>query len=95
MDRIQAGKDSAWDGGRIVLHVTKRDGNSLEGIQIINTASNGLKTTITADTGTVSTGSLTNASDSSCVKITLQNMKGQATAGQRLTAKEFILVLHE
>jgi hypothetical protein len=40
-----------------VLHITKRDGSSIEGIHIVINQHNGKKTTITADTGTVLPGS--------------------------------------
>ena len=37
------------------MHITKRDGNSLTGIQMVQT-SEGKETTTTADTGTISEG---------------------------------------
>ena len=94
IDQIQAGKDLAWNDGSSVLHVTKRDGNSLEGIRIVTTASDGQKTTTTADTGTLTPGSLENAADNSCVTITLHNAKSQYAKTQ-MTAQDLELVLHE
>ena len=57
-DRIVAGTDVAWSDGN-VLHVTKRDGTSLEGIRVVHTDASGQVTTITADKGTVELGSST------------------------------------
>jgi hypothetical protein len=94
IDQIQAGKDLVWNGGSSVLHVTKRDGNSLEGIQIVATASDGQKTTTTADTGTLTPGSVENAADNSYVRITLHNGKSQ-NAKVQMTAQEIMIVLHE
>ena len=51
-----AGTDVAWSDGN-VLHVTKRDGTSLEGIRVVHTDASGQVTTITADKGTVALGS--------------------------------------
>jgi hypothetical protein len=94
IDRIQAGNDSAWNGGSFVLSVAKRNGRSLEGIQITQTAANGLKTITTADTGTVSPGSSRNATDKTCVRITLHNAKCQNAGGQT-TAEEMVIALRE
>ena len=91
IDLVQAGKDIVWQGGT-VLHVTKRDGTSVEGIQIVTTSSKGEKTTITADTGTVSPGSIEDAADQNSVKLTLHDARGEtlAPAGKKV---EMIFVL--
>jgi len=52
MDIIKTGTDTKW--GDSVLHVTKRDGASLEGVTITTKSSTGKIQTISADTGTFS-----------------------------------------
>ena len=97
IDLVEAGQDIAWQGG-YVLHVAKRDGTSLEGILITKTASDGEKTTITADTGTLSPGSVGNATDDNTVQIALQNAKSQIekqSGTNIMTAKILTLVLHK
>src|SRR5439155_13647104 len=49
IDSIQAGKDVVWNNG-LVLHVTKRDGDSVQGIRSVGRTSDGQETTTTADT---------------------------------------------
>ena len=94
IDLVQAGKDiTAFSGS--VIRITKRDGTSLKGIQIISTGADGQKTTITADTGTLTQGSVENAADNSCVRFTLHNAKSQNTKGQMMTAQTLMIVLHE
>jgi hypothetical protein len=55
IDLVQAGKDIEFPGGYIV-HVTKRDGSSLEGIHIHFPHPDGPASEITADTGTIKSG---------------------------------------
>jgi hypothetical protein len=50
-DLIIAGKDIPWHGGE-VLHVTKRDGDLIEGLRIVTRTG----ATITADKGTIKRG---------------------------------------
>ena len=50
VDLVQAGKDLDRPNGT-VIHVTKRVGLSIEGIQVVTTGAS--KITITADTGTL------------------------------------------
>ena len=52
---IEAGKEIALPGGD-VLSVKKRDGNSLEGIRVVQRGADGREAVITADTGTVVQG---------------------------------------
>ena len=52
IDLVEAGKDISWRDG-YTLHVDKRDGASLEGIQISMETPEGQKVKITAETGTV------------------------------------------
>jgi hypothetical protein len=92
IDRIQAGKDTAWRG--YLLHVTNRDGATLEGVQIVTTNS-----VITADSGTVSMGSLENATDVSSVTLTLNNFRVVKTSASGsvsvTTGTKAAWVLHE
>jgi hypothetical protein len=76
-DQVAAGGDTVWHGGW-VLHVTKRDGAALEGIRITMTADDGHKATITADTGTLAPGSITNAADDNCVRILLHQAHAES-----------------
>jgi hypothetical protein len=71
IELVQAGQDTTWADGN-VLHVTKREGSSLEGIQIVKTALDGQQTLIVADKGTVSEGA-----DQNSVKITLREVQVQ------------------
>ena len=93
IDLVQAGKDITAFSGR-VIHITKRDGTSLKGIQIITTGADGQKTTITADTGTMTQGSVENAADNSSVRFILHNVKSQNAKGQ-MTGQNLMIVLHE
>ena len=70
IDLVVAGKDVAWGRGA-VLHIAKRDGTSVEGVQLLLPRSDGQKGMITADTGTLAPGSDVDAADDSCVQITL------------------------
>jgi len=56
-DRIEAGKDVVFGGS--VVHITKRDGNSIEGVRIVTKYAGGIEKTLTADTGKVQQGSNT------------------------------------
>ena len=97
-DLIVAGKDVAWSDG-YVLHVTKRDGSSLEGIRVIHNDASGRVTTITAAKGTVAPGSTTITTDGvvtsiNAVMIILQDACFQnATTNQVI--KELSIVLHQ
>jgi hypothetical protein len=95
IDLVQAGKDTVWQDGA-TLHIAKRDGASIEGIQIVKTSADGKKTTMTADTGTISSGSIEDTADANSVKLTLHDARGEtlAPAGKKvMTMKELILVL--
>jgi hypothetical protein len=83
IDLVEAGRDSTWNNGG-VLHVASRNGSSLQGIRYVQKGVDGTETTVTADTGTISSGSFQNSADNNCVKITLykahsQSAKGSAT----------------
>ena len=87
IDLVVAGKDVAWGRGA-VLHIAKRDGTSVEGVQLLLPRSDGQKGMITADTGTLAPGSDVSATDDSCVQITLHNTQG-------VDKKEVAFVLHK
>jgi hypothetical protein len=55
IDSVQAGKDMEFPGG-YVLHVTKREGSSVEGIRIHFPHPSGPASEITAETGTIQPG---------------------------------------
>ena len=93
IDSIQAGKDVVWNNG-LVLHVTKRDGDSVQGIRIVSRTSDGQETTTTADTGTLSPGSVENPADIHSVRITLGNAQSQS-ATTHTTAETMMLVLRK
>lgn len=80
IDLVVAGKDIDWGRG-VVLHVAKRDGTNVEGIQLLVPVqhSNGQKGMITADTGSLTPGSDVSSTDDNCVRITLYNPKGLDT----------------
>jgi hypothetical protein len=76
----------------LVLRVTKRDGDSVEGISIVSKTTDGQETTTTAETGTLSPGSVENPADMHSVRITLRNAQSQS-ATTRATAETMTLVL--
>jgi hypothetical protein len=87
IDRVEAGKDVPWARG-VVLHIAKRDGTTVEGVQLQLPRSDGQIGTITAETGSLAPGSDISSTDDSCVRITLHNPKGVDT-------NEVTFVLHE
>jgi hypothetical protein len=94
-DRVLSGTDTAWDHGIYVLHVTKRQGDALEGVQIISKTSDGVETIISADTGTIAPGPscLDSVKDDGSVAITLNNP--QVQTGSTRTRETIIMqVLH-
>jgi len=72
VDLVQAGQDLVRPDGT-VIHVTKRSGSSIEGIQIVK-ANGPIKFTTTADTGTVQA-----ERDSDKIRIILYHAKMQVT----------------
>jgi 1-deoxy-D-xylulose 5-phosphate reductoisomerase len=95
IDRVQSGTDTAWDQGVYVLHVTKRQGSSLEGVQIISKAADGVETIVSADTGTIALGPscLDSVKDENSVAITLKNPLVQ-TGTNRTQEIQDMRVLH-
>ena len=97
-DLIVAGTNIAWSDG-CVLHVTKRDGTSLEGIRVIHTDASGQVVTITADKGTVGLGSSTITTGgvvtaTNAVGILLQDAHFESTTTNQVI-KELSLVFHQ
>ena len=80
IDLVQAGKDTTWRDGYI-LHVTKRDGTSLEGVTVSAKLPTGQTQTFSADTATVSP-----VNDSSVI-ITLNDAKVPANTGGSVISK--------
>jgi hypothetical protein len=93
IDLVQAGKDIEFDGGYL-LHVTKREGSSLEGIRILVTALDGQVTEITAETGTIKSGTPENSNFENQVTMTLHNAK-TVTSSTNFTAPSVVLVLYK
>jgi hypothetical protein len=87
IDVVQAGTDTTWRGG-YTLHVTKRDGSSLEGVTLTAQLPTGQTRTISADTATLSP--VPNATDDSWVMLTLH--KAKAEGG---TLGEYPISLHK
>jgi hypothetical protein len=95
IDLVQAGKNISWRDG-YVLHITKRDGSSLEGITLSGMFPNGLKLTMTADTGTVTPVVAANVTNDSSVMITLHNAKAQAgSESSAMPEGDFPIVLQK
>ena len=74
IDLVQAGKDIEFSEG-YVLHFAKREGNSLEGIHVLVTPSDGQTREITAETGTIKSGSDDENNFENQITITLHNAK--------------------
>jgi len=74
LDQIVPGQDSTWAGG-YVLHVAKREGANVEGIQLIQTTGDGQVTTISAEKGTVGLGE--DAKNVSLVLFEAQTVRGK------------------
>ena len=96
IDLIQAGTDTTWNhgiDGEAVLHVSKREGSSIEDIRLVLKTFGKGEATIKSDSGTVRSGSVENAADRSSVLITLANIQSECDT-QHLTEPQFIYVLH-
>jgi hypothetical protein len=95
IDRVQSGTFTAWDQGVYVLHVVKREGNKLEGVQIISKSADGVETIISADTGTIEMGPscLDSVKDDSAIAITLKNPE-TVTGDKHTKAIKIMRVLH-
>jgi len=90
---VQAGKDIEFPGG-YVLHVTKREGSSLEGIHLLVTSPNGQASEITAETGTIKSGTPERSNFENQITITLHDAKTM-TGPTRSTAATVVIVLNK
>jgi len=73
-DFVQAGRDITCSGGSFILHVAKRDGDSLSGIRCVSNPGQAGEAVFTADTGALS---LIGAKDGKLVMLTLHSPKSQ------------------
>ena len=91
IDLVQAGKDVEFGDGSVV-HVTKREGSSLEGIHVHFPNPNGPASEITADTGTIEPGTPENSNFVNQVTIWLHNAKNvTGTTNQTFSEQELVL----
>jgi len=74
IDLVASGQDSIWGDG-CILHVAKRDGSTLQDIQLTRKTEDGLVTVLTAKAGSVWRGSLEDANDDNAVKLILRNAR--------------------
>ena len=88
IELVQAGKDTTWRDG-YVLHVSKRDGTSVQGVSISKQLPTGQTTTISADTATLSR--LPNATNGDSVVITFH----QAHVGGNAVPGDLPFALHK
>jgi len=97
IDLIQGGKDTSWhsEGNDYVVHVTKRDGTSLEGVTVTIAFPSGKTQTLSSDTVTVSPGSFKSASDSTSVIMDMKNVTIEANGKPGGTMQETKFDLHE
>jgi hypothetical protein len=93
IDLVQAGKDIEFPGG-YVLHVAKREGSSLEGIHVLVTPPNGQPSEITADTGTIKSGTPEHPDFANQITLTLHNAK-TVTGPKNSTAATAVIVLYQ
>jgi hypothetical protein len=97
IDRVQAGDTSwpSWPGGPNVytLHITKRDGNSLDGISISRQLPSGKTQTISADTATLSADP--KAPDNKSVMVTFHSPKVQVDSQISAIVGDYPMALHE
>ena len=92
IDLVQAGKDIEFPGG-YVLHVAKREGSSLEGIHVLVTPPNGQAMEITAEKGTIKSGTPENPNFENQITITLHNAK-TVSGPTNFTSALVEIVLH-
>ena len=73
IDLVQSGRDVEFPQGT-VLHVAKREGNSLEGIHI-HWVADGYTSEITAEKGTIKSGTPENPNFENQISMTLYNSR--------------------
>ena len=94
VDLVIAGKDVVWnesDGSTNVLHVDRRNGDSLEGIRVVHTGKDGnVEVIMTADSGKVyatdTKDTIGGVLHTNFAKIVLENVHAKSADG---TAKEY------
>lgn len=91
IDLVQPGKDVEFGDG-FVVHVTKREGSSLEGIHVHFPHSDGPASEITADTGTIEPGIPDHSDFVNQVTIWLHNAKNvTGTTNHTFWKQELVL----
>ena len=93
IDLVQAGKDIEFGGGS-VLHVTKREGNALEGIHVLVRQPGVQDQEIAAETGTIKSGTPEHSNFENQVTITLHDAKIM-TSSTNSTAPTAVVVLYK
>jgi len=93
IDLIRAGTDTTWNGGAYVLHVERREGDSVTGVRLTSTSQNGQKATTSAETGKLLRGTTENPGDQSSVRLMLVNAAHQGAAFS-MSADNMIIELH-
>src|SRR5215471_7127889 len=94
IDRIRAGADTTWNAGTYILHVEKREGDSVTGVRITSTSQNGQKATTSAETGKLLCGTTENPGDQNSVRIVLLGAAHQGAAFS-MRADNMIIELHQ
>jgi hypothetical protein len=95
IDLIQSGTDTTWPGG-VTVHVTKRDGQTLQGVQINSTIPpDGRKITYTADSATVLPGNDKGADPEHFIKIVIHGAKaeGVTATGEKVSSVEDVTMI--
>lgn len=95
IDRVKVG-DTSWnDGGHTfyTLHVSKRDGTSVEGVSITANLPTRQRQIISGDSATLS--AVPNDSDGKSVMITVHNAKIQVDSERPTAGGDYPVTLHE
>jgi PBP1b-binding outer membrane lipoprotein LpoB len=92
-DRIEAGKDIVL--GASVVHVIKRSGNSIEGIQIVTKYAGGKVKTLSADTGRLLQGSDPNTLTIILNKAECQTKDQSGTTTNTIQNMQMVFYLHD
>lgn len=92
IDLVQAGKDVEFSGGYI-LHVAKREGDALEGVDVRIMPADGQASEITAEKGTIKSGTPENPDFKNQITITLHNAK-TVSGPTNFTSALVEIVLH-
>jgi hypothetical protein len=93
MERVQAGRLIKWDADHI-LHIGKRNGSSLEDVQLWALGADGHTAFACSPTATLSPGTVQDPADQRSVKITFRDVK-TFDGSNVATCKELVVVLHE